>query len=53
MPNDVLMFRKSGYSIAMGHANDYVKKSANTVTAGMDDQGFATGIENLLLWQSQ
>ena len=53
MPNDVLMFRKSGYSIAMGHADDYVKKSANTVTAGMDDQGFATGIENLLLWQSQ
>jgi hydroxymethylpyrimidine pyrophosphatase-like HAD family hydrolase len=37
----------------MGHADDYVKKSANTVTAGMDDQGFATGIENLLLWQSQ
>jgi Cof subfamily protein (haloacid dehalogenase superfamily) len=53
MPNDVWMFRKSGYSIAMGHANDYVKKSANTVTAGMDDQGFAMGIENLLLWQSQ
>jgi Cof subfamily protein (haloacid dehalogenase superfamily) len=49
MPNDVLMFRKSGYSIAMGQANDEVKKSAVAVTAGMDDEGFAKAIENLVL----
>jgi Cof subfamily protein (haloacid dehalogenase superfamily) len=49
MPNDILMFKKSGYSIAMGQANDDVKKSAISVTAGMDDEGFAQAIENLVL----
>ena len=49
MPNDVSMFRTSGYSIAMGQANDEVKKSATAVTAGMDDEGFAKAIENLVL----
>jgi hydroxymethylpyrimidine pyrophosphatase-like HAD family hydrolase len=32
MPNDVLMFRKSGFSIAMGNASDEVKAQANAVT---------------------
>lgn len=49
MPNDVSMFKKSGYSIAMGQANDDVKKSATAVTAGMDDEGFAKAIENFVL----
>jgi Cof subfamily protein (haloacid dehalogenase superfamily) len=49
MPNDILMFRKSGYSIAMGQASGDVKKSATAVTAGMDDEGFAKAIENLIL----
>jgi len=51
MPNDVPMFRASGYSIAMGHADEYVKKSATAVTAGMDDEGFAKAMENLILSQ--
>jgi Cof subfamily protein (haloacid dehalogenase superfamily) len=49
MPNDVLMFKKSGYSIAMGQASEEVKKSATYVTAGMDDEGFAKAIENFVL----
>ena len=49
MPNDVLMFEKSGYSIAMGQANDEVKKSATSVTAGMDDEGFAKAMEDFVL----
>jgi Cof subfamily protein (haloacid dehalogenase superfamily) len=49
MPNDVLMFEKSGYSIAMGQANDQVRKSATAVTAGMDDEGFAKAMENFIL----
>jgi Cof subfamily protein (haloacid dehalogenase superfamily) len=49
MPNDVLMFEKSGYSIAMGQANDEVKKSATAVTAGMDDEGFAKAMEDFVL----
>ena len=49
MPNDVLMFKKSGYSIAMGQASEEVKQSATYVTAGMDDEGFAKAIENFVL----
>lgn len=49
MPNDVLMFEKSGYSIAMGQASEEVKKSATYVTAEMDDEGFAKAIENFVL----
>jgi Cof subfamily protein (haloacid dehalogenase superfamily) len=49
MPNDISMFRTSGYSIAMGQANDDVKESATAVTAGMDDEGFAKAIEDLVL----
>lgn len=49
MPNDVLMFEKSGYSIAMGQASDEVKKSATYVTTGMDDEGFANALENFVL----
>jgi Cof subfamily protein (haloacid dehalogenase superfamily) len=49
MPNDVLMFRKSGYSIAMGQASEEVQKSATYVTAGMDDEGFAKAVEDFIL----
>jgi hypothetical protein len=49
MPNDVLMFEKSGCSIAMGQANEEVKKSATFVTAGMDDEGFAQAMEDFIL----
>src|SRR5580704_1331376 len=49
MPNDVLMFEKSGYSIAMGQASEEVRKSATYVTAGMDDGGFAKAIEDFIL----
>jgi hypothetical protein len=49
MPNDVLMFKQSGYSIAMGQASEEVKQSATYVTAGMDDEGFAKAIENFVL----
>jgi Cof subfamily protein (haloacid dehalogenase superfamily) len=49
MPNDVLMFEKSGYSIAMGQASEEVKKAATYVTAGMDDEGFAKAIEDFVL----
>jgi Cof subfamily protein (haloacid dehalogenase superfamily) len=49
MPNDVLMFKQSGYSIAMGQASEEVKQSATSVTAGMDDEGFAKAVENFVL----
>ncbi|MFZ0426116.1 MAG: Cof-type HAD-IIB family hydrolase [Xanthobacteraceae bacterium] len=49
MPNDVLMFRKSGLSIAMGNASAEVQAQANLVTDSYDDEGFAKAIERFIL----
>jgi hydroxymethylpyrimidine pyrophosphatase-like HAD family hydrolase len=46
-----LMFRKSGYSIAMGQASNEVKQAATWVTVGMDDEGFAKAVEQYILGQ--
>ena len=51
-PNDVLMFRRSGVSIAMGNASDEVKKAATFVTASNQDEGFAQAMERLVLQQA-
>lgn len=48
MPNDVLMFTESGYSIAMGQASEAVKHQADAVTASYSDEGFAEAVERLL-----
>ncbi len=49
MPNDVLMFRKSGLSIAMGNASPEVKKQADFVTDSNEDDGFAKAVEHYIL----
>jgi Cof subfamily protein (haloacid dehalogenase superfamily) len=49
MPNDVLMFRKSGLSIAMGNASQQVQAQANRVTDSYEDEGFAKAIERVVL----
>jgi Cof subfamily protein (haloacid dehalogenase superfamily) len=49
MPNDVLMFRKSGLSIAMGNANTDVQAKADLVTESYNDEGFAKAIERFIL----
>jgi Cof subfamily protein (haloacid dehalogenase superfamily) len=49
MPNDVLMFVKSGVSIAMGNASPEVQKSATYVTASNEEEGFADAMEQLIL----
>jgi Cof subfamily protein (haloacid dehalogenase superfamily) len=49
MPNDVLMFRRSGLSIAMGNASDDVKAQAAAVTDGYNDEGFAKAVERYVL----
>jgi Cof subfamily protein (haloacid dehalogenase superfamily) len=51
MPNDVLMFRKSGISIAMGNASPEVQKSATYVTASNEQEGFAEAMEKFVLQQ--
>ena len=49
MPNDVLMFAKSGFSIAMGQSSDAVKRAADRVSAGLDHEGFARAVEDFVL----
>ena len=48
-PNDVLMFRRGGVSIAMGQANDEVKQAATHVTDDSENEGFAKGVERFIL----
>jgi Cof subfamily protein (haloacid dehalogenase superfamily) len=49
MPNDLLMFRKSGLSVAMGNASPQVQQQANRVTDSYEDEGFAKAIERFVL----
>jgi Cof subfamily protein (haloacid dehalogenase superfamily) len=49
MPNDVLMFRASGFSIAMGNASDEVKAQASAVTDSNEDEGFAAAVRKFVL----
>jgi len=47
--SDVLMFRKSGLSIAMGNASDEVKRQATFVTTSFGEEGFANAVEQFIL----
>jgi Cof subfamily protein (haloacid dehalogenase superfamily) len=49
MPNDVLMFEKSGISIAMGNASAEVQASATYVTSTNEEEGFAEAIQQFVL----
>jgi Cof subfamily protein (haloacid dehalogenase superfamily) len=48
-PNDVLMFQRSGLSIAMGNAGEDVQRQATYATASNEDEGFAKAIEQFIL----
>jgi Cof subfamily protein (haloacid dehalogenase superfamily) len=49
MPNDMLMFAKSGLSIAMGNAGSDVKRAASLVTTTNADEGFANAVERFIV----
>jgi Cof subfamily protein (haloacid dehalogenase superfamily) len=49
MPNDTLMFKKSGVSIAMGNASQEVQSAATNVTTSNENDGFANAMETLVL----
>jgi hydroxymethylpyrimidine pyrophosphatase-like HAD family hydrolase len=49
MPNDVLMFKKSGMSIAMGNASKEVQSEANFVAGSNEEEGFAHAITQFIL----
>src|SRR5580700_2875726 len=48
-PNDVVMFKRSGFSIAMGNASEEVKGQAAAVTDSYNDEGFAKAMEAFVL----
>lgn len=52
MPNDVLMFKNSGMSIAMGNASKEVQAEANFVTESNEEEGFAHAIERFIVKQA-
>jgi hypothetical protein len=53
MPNDILMFAHSGLSIAMGNADDQVKRAARRVTDSNEEEGFAKAVERFVLPAAQ
>ena len=49
MPSDVLMFERSGVSIAMANASHDVQRAAMFVTSSNTADGFARAIERFVL----
>ena len=49
MMNDVPMFRRSGFSVAMGNAGDVVKAEAKAVTTSNENEGFAGAVHTFIL----
>lgn len=52
MPNDVLMFTKSGMSIAMGNGSTDVQHAATYVTTSNEEEGFANAMKRFVLRES-
>ena len=48
-PTDVPMFKRAGFSIAMGNASDQVKAQASVATDSYNDEGFAKAMERFIL----
>ncbi|HEX3952926.1 MAG TPA: Cof-type HAD-IIB family hydrolase [Stellaceae bacterium] len=49
MDNDLEMFRKAGFAVAMGNASDEVKAESQAVTLTNDEDGFAAAIDRHVL----
>jgi Cof subfamily protein (haloacid dehalogenase superfamily) len=49
MPNDVAMFARSGCAIAMGNADDDVRRKAHYTTSTNDEDGFAEAMRRFVL----
>jgi Cof subfamily protein (haloacid dehalogenase superfamily) len=48
MENDLEMFRKAGFAVAMGNATDEVKRAAQATTLSNEEDGFAAAIERFV-----
>ncbi len=49
MDNDLEMFRKAGFAVAMGNATDEFKRNAQATTLSNDEDGFAVAVERYVL----
>ena len=49
MRNDLPMFARAGFSIAMGQAPEDVRAAADAITASNDEDGVAHAIDEILL----
>jgi Cof subfamily protein (haloacid dehalogenase superfamily) len=49
MDNDLPMFRRAGFRIAMGNASPGVKAEADAITTSNEEDGFAAAIERYVL----
>jgi Cof subfamily protein (haloacid dehalogenase superfamily) len=47
--NDVAMFERAGFSIAMGNAGPHVQQAADVVTDRNSEEGFANAVERFVL----
>ena len=47
--NDILMFQKSGMSIAVGNASKEVQRAAQFVTSSSESNGFAEAVDRFIL----
>ncbi len=48
-PNDVLMFARSGLSVAVANASQEVQDDATRVTTSNEEEGFANAVERFIL----
>ena len=48
-PTDVMMFKRSGLSIAMGNSSEDVRRQAHHVTTSHEDEGFANAVDQFIL----
>jgi Cof subfamily protein (haloacid dehalogenase superfamily) len=53
MPSDILMFKQSGLSIAMGNGGPDVQRAARFVTSSNTEEGFALAMERFVLKQQR
>jgi Cof subfamily protein (haloacid dehalogenase superfamily) len=49
MENDLEMFRKAGFAVAMGNAAEAVKRAAQATTLSNEEDGFAVAVERYVL----
>ena len=49
MHNDIIMFAKSGISIARGRSSDEVKGAAVHLTTSSEEEGFANAVDRCIL----